>query len=139
MRLVPASPRRALAYAWAAPTSAVGLVLSALALPGGHFRLVDGVLEVCGGWLPAVLRRATPLARGATAVALGHVVLARDAACLAGSRAHERAHVRQAERWGPFFLPAYLVAGAVQLLKGRDPYRDNPFEVEARADSGHDA
>ena len=126
------SASRALVYAWAAPTSAVGLVFAALALPGGHFRLVDGVLEVCGGWLPAVLRRATPLAGGATAVALGHVVLARDPACLAGSRAHERVHVRQAERWGPFFLPAYLLAGAVQLIRGRDPYRDNPFEVEAR-------
>jgi hypothetical protein len=130
---------RAVAYAWAAPTSAVGLALSALALPGGHFRVVDGVLEVCGGWLPGALRRATPLAGGATAVALGHVVLARDPACLAGSRTHERVHVRQAERWGPFFLPAYLVAGAVQLLQGRDPYRDNPFEVEARAASPQDA
>ena len=47
--------------------------------------------------------------------------------------------MRQAERWGPFFLPAYLVAGAVQLLQGRDPYRDNPFEVEARAAEPRDA
>lgn len=135
MSPISAPVRRTLAYAWAAPTSALGLALSALALPGGHFRLVDGVLEVCGGWLPAVLRRATPLAGGATAVALGHVVLARDAACLDGTRAHERVHVRQAERWGPLFLPAYLAAGAVQLLKGRDPYRDNPFEIEAHAAS----
>ena len=120
-------------YLWAAPTSVLGLALAALALPGGQVRVVDGVLEACGGWLPAVLRRATPMAGGATAVALGHVVLGRDPACLAGTRVHERVHVRQAERWGPLFVPAYLVAGAVQMLRGRDPYRDNPFEVEARA------
>ena len=70
---------------------------------------------------------------------LGHVVIGHDARALDITRAHERVHVRQYELWGPFFLPAYLVAGAVQLLKGRDPYRDNPFEVEARAASSHDA
>ncbi len=34
--------------------------------------------------------------------------------------------------WGPLFLPAYLLAGAWQGLRGRRPYWDNPFEVEAR-------
>lgn len=47
-------------------------------------------------------------------------------------RAHERVHVRQCERWTPLFLPAYEVARAWQWLRGRDAYRGNPFEVEAR-------
>jgi len=29
-------------------------------------------------------------------------------------------------------LPAYLLAGAWQWVRGRDVYWDNPFEVEAR-------
>jgi hypothetical protein len=41
-------------------------------------------------------------------------------------------HVRQYERWGPLFVPAYLVSSLVLWLRGRDPYWDNPFEVEAR-------
>jgi hypothetical protein len=65
-------------------------------------------------------------------MALGHVVLGRDEAALDRTRAHERVHVRQAERWGPLFVPAYLLIGAWLLVRRRDPYRDHPFEVEAR-------
>jgi hypothetical protein len=79
------------------------------------------------------LRRFTLLPGGASAMTLGHVVLARDP-CLADlTRAHERIHVRQAERWGPLFLPAYGVASLIALLRGRRPYRDNRFEREAYA------
>jgi hypothetical protein len=59
------------------------------------------------------------------------VILGTHAQQLACLRAHERVHVRQCERWGPLFLPAYLVAGAWQWARGRNAYRDNPFEVEA--------
>jgi hypothetical protein len=62
---------------------------------------------------------------------LGHVVIGRDRDCLDHSRAHERIHVRQAERWGPLFIPAYLLASLFAKLRGRDAYRDNPFEREA--------
>jgi len=65
-------------------------------------------------------------------VALGHAILARDQAALDRHREHELVHVRQAERWGPLFLPAYLLASGWQLVCGRHPYRDNPFEAEAR-------
>jgi hypothetical protein len=47
------------------------------------------------------------------------------------SRAHERVHVRQYERWGPLFLPSYLFLSLYMYLRGCDPYRDNPFEREA--------
>lgn len=72
-----------------------------------------------------------PLPGGASALTLGHVVLARDAECHERTRIHERVHVRQVERWGLFFLPAYLLCSFWLLLRGRNPYRDNPFEIEA--------
>jgi tetratricopeptide (TPR) repeat protein len=65
------------------------------------------------------------------AITLGHVVWACDEACLEISRDHERVHVRQWERWGPFLIPLYLAAAAIAWWKGLDPYRDNPFEREA--------
>jgi uncharacterized protein (DUF2062 family) len=62
---------------------------------------------------------------------LGHVVIAGDAQSLESTRAHERVHVRQCELWGPLFVPAYLAASLWALLRGRDFYFDNWFEVEA--------
>ena len=41
--------------------------------------------------------------------------------------------MRQYERWGPFFLPAYLLSSLLQLLRGRHPYRENHFERQAYA------
>jgi hypothetical protein len=66
----------------------------------------------------------------------GHVILGVDEATLAAVRAHEQVHVRQYERWGPFFGPAYLLSSLLQLLRGRSPYRDNLFEREAFAKAG---
>ena len=63
---------------------------------------------------------------------LGHVVLGRDAAALDRCRVHEQAHVRQYEAWGPFFLPAYFIAGLLAYLRGGNPYWDNSFERDAR-------
>ncbi|MCA1583289.1 MAG: hypothetical protein LC791_00470 [Acidobacteria bacterium] len=65
-------------------------------------------------------------------MALGHVVAARDAEALSSTRAHERAHVAQAERWGPFFVPAYLAASLWAVGRGEHPYFDNLFERDAR-------
>jgi hypothetical protein len=119
-------------YLWASPTTALGLALLPFALlTGGRAKIVDGVLEVHGGIITLLLRRCTLLKGGASAMTFGHVVLARDCFCLDASRTHERVHVRQAERWGPFFIPAYLVASLIALLRGRRPYLDNHFEREA--------
>lgn len=49
---------------------------------------------------------------------------------------HEMVHVRQTERWGPLFIPAYLVTMLAMRLRGKHPYWDNPFEVEARRAEG---
>lgn len=112
---------------WASPNTLIGLALGLLLLPfGARLRIVDGVIEIAA-------RRAPPRRRWPfTAITFGHVVLGTHAQELQRLRAHERVHVRQCERWGPLFLPAYLLAGAWQWLRGRDAYRDNPFEVEAR-------
>ena len=125
--------RRVLTYGWALPNTLLGLVfVPAALLSGGRARRVGGVLEVHGRAIAWLLRRAIPLRGGAMAITLGHVVLGRDAAALARSRAHERAHVRQYEVWGPLFIPAYLVAGLLAYVRGGNPYWDNSFEREAR-------
>ncbi|WP_234413776.1 signal peptide prediction [Ideonella sp. A 288] len=130
---VPLSPARIARLAWAAPTTLIGLLA---AVPmwglGARGRLVDGVLELSARRPGAALRA---LARHLPfeAITLGHVVLAVDARAMRRWRMHERVHVRQAERWGPLFVPLYLGASALCWLRGRDAYRDNPFEREAFA------
>jgi hypothetical protein len=61
----------------------------------------------------------------------GHVVFGQSQAALDATRDHEHVHVRQYERWGIVFVPAYLAASAYLLVRGRDAYRENPFEIEA--------
>jgi hypothetical protein len=118
---------------WAAPTSAVGLLLVLAGAWRVRVRVVDGVLEAHGPALAWLLRHATPI--DAAALTLGHVVIARDDATLEATRSHERVHVRQCEVWGPLFVPAYLTASLAALLRGDHYYFGNAFEVEAfRAD-----
>jgi hypothetical protein len=123
---------RVLAYVWAAPTTAVGVLFVLLGwASGGRWQVVEGVLEIHGGLVTWLLRHATVLPGGAAAMTLGHVVLGCDRDALERTRRHERVHVAQCERWGPAFLPAYLLASLWQWVRGRDAYRDNPFEREA--------
>jgi Domain of unknown function (DUF4157) len=111
--------RRVCRYVWAAPNTAVGLLGAATVR--GRWSLREGVLlvEHARGGLAAALGW-----RGFTAITLGHVVIVRGRAG-EGLLAHELAHVRQAERWGPAYFPAYLLAS----IAG---YRRNPFEKVAR-------
>lgn len=67
------------------------------------------------------------------AITFGHVVLATDALDDQVLR-HELAHVAQYERWGPLFVPAYLIAALFQRARGRHHHRDNPFEIAAGND-----
>ena len=123
---------KALRYLWALPNSLFGLlfVIPTL-LTGGGAKVVEGVLELHGGVAAFFLRYCTPLRGGASAMTLGHVVLGKTPWLLEATRKHERVHVRQAEIWGPLFLPAYLLSSLVLLIKGGRPYRDNPFERQA--------
>ena len=120
-------------YLWALPASLVGLLFVPLAMPwkGGRVRVVDGVLEMHGRAIAWVLKNLIPISGGAGAMTFGHVVIGRDAARLESTRFHERVHVRQYERWGFFFYPAYLLSSCWLILRRRDAYLENPFEREA--------
>lgn len=114
---------------WAGPATLLGLTIGLLALPTGtRWRRIGPTLEIYGG-LVALFLRWTPVR--AVALTLGHVVLGQNADVLDEVREHEWVHVRQYERWGPLFLPAYLGCSLWLWLRGRDCYRENPFEIEA--------
>ncbi len=120
---------------WAAPCSAVGLLFASLPLAlGGQAQWVHGTLEVT--YRPSLakcgkLAAALPF-RG---IVFGQVILAVTSEELQAIRAHERVHVRQYERWGPVFFLAYGLSSLWQMLRGRRPYWDNHFEIQARQQS----
>ncbi len=116
---------------WSLPTTLLGLFVGFLCLiTRGKVQRKGRVLEFYGGFVTWSLSkmRISPLA-----MTLGHVIIGRDAEALDLCREHEMVHVCQCERWGPFFLPAYLGYSALIWFKKGDIYRDNPFEVEAYA------
>jgi hypothetical protein len=117
-------------YTWPLPLTLAGLMLAfTILLFQGKWALSRGVLEVTG---PAArwLLRCHPV-HGVIAMALGHVVIARDASCRAQTSAHEREHVRQFERWGLLFPFIYGGESFYRWLRGEHPYRDNRFERAA--------
>jgi hypothetical protein len=125
---------RWLIYLWASPNTAVGIpLLVSTLISGGKAHCVDGVLEVHGPAARFFLRRIVgiTLRGGASAITLGHIVAARDADLLVKTRTHERVHVRQCEKYGPFFLPVYFAASLWALVRGKRPYEDNFLEREA--------
>ena len=120
---------RFLIFLWTLPTTLVGVIAAITWLSfGAKLRMAHGVLEVHGGRIGLWFMR-----RGFAAMTLGHVIVGFSASRLDELRQHEHVHVRQAERWGILFIPAYLLAGLWQKLQGRHIYYDNPFEREAFA------
>ena len=119
-------------YTWAAPTTSVGLLAGLLTLcTGGRVQRRCGALEFHGGfslWLARV--------GGFSAMTLGHVIIGRDELALDSCREHEQAHVRQVERWGALFIPAYLAASLLAWHRGDHYYFDNWFERDARRACG---
>ncbi len=125
---------RVLLYLWALPVTLFGMLVAVVARSGGGTLLrVDGVLEAAGGWPARVLRRGFPFSGAVAAITLGHVVVGVSLDALSATRVHERAHVRQFERWGVLLLVLYPLAGLLAWMRGGHPYRDNAFEREARA------
>ena len=120
---------------WAAPCTAVGLLLALIPLAlGGKAIWRRGALEVSYRETEAACgqrARALPF-RG---IVFGHVILAVTNEELIRIGPHERVHVEQYERWGPVFFLAYGLSSLWQLLRGRRPYWDNCFEVQARQQS----
>jgi len=113
--------RSPLSYLWAAPWSAVGLIAS----PFFRWRRFERGVLVCegAGWPGRLGWRYR-------AITFGHVVLSVDALDEATLR-HELVHVAQYEKWGPLFVPLYLLASARAALGGGHHYRDNHFEHAA--------
>lgn len=121
-----------LAVLWASPGSLLGLGVGLIGLAtGGCWRRRGSTIEFWGGAVTGFLENVPLMPGGALAMTLGHVILGVSEAALDVTRAHELVHVRQYERWGPLFLPAYLGCSTWLWLRRRDPYRDNPFEREA--------
>jgi hypothetical protein len=131
--VVVSAVHRVAAYAWAGPNTLLGLSAGLVMLAcGATARRIQGTIEFSGGAIGLLLASRRQPFRF-QAVTFGHVILGTSAAALAGAREHEQAHVRQYERWGPFFLPAYLASSVWQLVTGRHVYHDNYFERHAVA------
>lgn len=118
-----------ISYLWASPASLIGLFVGLCGLlTGGGVQTRRGALEFYGGAVTWSLSRLLIRARAMT---LGHTILGASLQDLDVTRDHEHVHVKQYARWGPFFIPAYLVCSLVLWFRGCNPYLDNPFEVEA--------
>ncbi len=117
-------------YVWTSPNTMLGIAFGLLGLlSGGGLQFSRGCIEFYGGWVTSTLRRLPP--RGAAAMTIGHTILGVDPGVLRRCRDHEHVHVRQYQRWGPFFIPAYLLCSLYLWWFDRDYYLENPFEVEA--------
>ncbi len=122
---------RTAAYVWASPWTLLGLLAGSIGLAtGGRVRRRGRVTEFYGGAIPWLLSW-MPGGEFVSAMTLGHVILGRTDAALDACRAHEMVHVRQYERWGPLFVPAYVLVSLALWLAGKDAYRENPFERQA--------
>ncbi len=119
-------------YGWALPTTTLGLLAGLATLAtGGAVQSRQGALEFHGGfstWLANRVRF--------NAMTLGHVILGAHLLALDVCRDHEQAHVRQAEKWGLIFIPAYLLSSVWEWSRGRHYYLDNWFERDARRACG---
>ena len=124
---------RSARYVWSAPCTAVGLFVALLALPFGvRASIVNGVIEFAISPGKGRLRAMLP-SLPFRAITLGHVIVGCSHSELCRVRSHEAVHVRQYERWGPLFFLAYPASSLIQLLRGKRPYLDNHFELQARA------
>lgn len=120
---------------WAGPVTLFGLALALpVLLAGGHRHVVKGSTSALlfRGALADWMLRHHPAGR-MRAMAIGHVIIAAASGLAPRTLTHELEHVRQAERWGPVFPFLYAGSGIWQWLTGRHAYRDNHFEVAARA------
>ena len=118
---------------WALPNTCIGLTVGLFGcLTGGRMQRRGIALEFHGGVVLPFLNHCC--GHWVSAITFGHTILGRNPQCLDECRAHEWVHVRQYQRWGPLFLPAYLLNSIWVWSQGKRPYRDNIFEREAYGD-----
>ncbi len=113
-----------LGFFWTLPNTILGLLLGACTfqLPRSHGGAI--VFDRDPRGLTRVLR-----AMHRTAMTVGFVIVASEP--VEGRLLdHERHHVRQYTRWGPLFIPVYL------LLAIGFGYRRHPMERSARRAAG---
>ena len=123
----------AIGIVWALPYSLIGLVVGCIGcLTGGGFQRRGMALEFYGGATNVFLRYVC--GAWVSAITFGHTILGQDPRTLEDVREHEWVHVRQYQRWGPLFGPAYLLSSLIVWCQGKRPYRDNHFEREAYGD-----
>lgn len=125
-----------LKFLWASPYTFLGMAIGWIGLcTGGEVRARGRTLEFYGGVTTWFVRH-LPTGPYTLAMTLGHTILGQSGEMLDTARLHELVHVAQFERWGPFMGPAYLGASAWLWIRGKNAYRDNPFEREAYDVSG---
>ena len=116
------------ADAWRWPNDALGRLAAAI-VPTAARRSVRDVSVHEDARYDRLFQR-TP--RHPTAMTFGATIVARrslDDVLLA----HELAHVEQYRRWGPLYLPLYLLGAAWGRVRHGDSYTGNPFEARAMA------
>ena len=119
-------------YLWPSPYTLLGLLVYLIPIRGSRSLIVHrGTIGVFGPAVERLLVRA-PVLGGAAAMTFGHAILARDKETFIETWNHERVHVDQYQRCGLLFVPMYLGVGLLLKLQRKDPYWDNPFEIEAR-------
>ena len=111
--------RRIAGSVWTSPNTLLGLLLGALTFQRPriveHTIAFDKTARGTSQFLVAIHR---------SAMTVGDVIISAEP--LRGVLlTHEQEHVRQYHRWGPAFIPAYL------LLWVRFGYRRHPFELAA--------
>lgn len=125
---------QAILYLWTAPNSLFGMILGSLIwCTGGEVRIISGAIECYGGLIGRFIDGLPNFKF--SAITFGHIILGTSSISLCEVRTHEHVHIRQYERWGIFFLPAYWLSSIWQAMCGRNLYRDNYFEKQAYAAS----
>ncbi|RZI41869.1 hypothetical protein EGT07_17380 [Herbaspirillum sp. HC18] len=129
----------ALGILWAAPLTAFGLLFALpTVLYRGRIWFVHGPTFAILVQGPVADFMLTHHPFGVmNAMAIGHVVVAMHEGLSARVLAHELAHVRQAAVWGIALPAAYLASSLWAILRGKDAYWHNHFEVAARKAEKH--
>lgn len=123
-----------LSYLWALPVTLLGLLH--VVICGGKFLRIDpgGILIFSGerGLLKKLFFRKFPVA----AYTWGTVQVYRTGIYSLKKLllAHEGIHTQQVRFWGPVFPILYLLSSLWEFLRGRNWYRDNYFERQARGE-----